>query len=130
MKVRKVIGLLMMFLPTVLIVIGLWYFERVGYGNTLQNIQQALVMGVPPLILAGAASWRPLLGGSIAFGLSLPVVAFWTLRSIFTYDIEPLWAYANLLLVLIFMVGSILVFTSARRTGGQAVKSPDSGRQL
>lgn len=118
MKARKVIGLLMMLLPTVLMAIGLWYFERVGYGNTFQNIQLALVMGVPPLILAAAAWWRPLLGGSIAFGLSLPVVAFWTLRSIYTYDIEPLWAYANLLLVLIFMAGSILVFTSARKANG------------
>ena len=79
-----------------------------------------LVMGAMPLLfLSGLASWRPLLGGAIAIGLTIPILGYWIFGLFVNYEYEDIYMYSALTLMIIFLIGRILVFTSVR-TGGSS----------
>jgi len=107
----------MMFLPGAVFILGSsWYLEQALIWNGWKSLQIGLTAGVPAIILA-AIAWRwPLLGGAIAFGSALPVLLFWFLH-VLGGDSDPTFVYTELVGTIIFLIGSILVFTSAGKAG-------------
>lgn len=114
--VRRKAGLIMMRAAGLLFILGGFI---IGFAEEeIGAVVVGLVMGAMPLLfLSGLASWRPLLGGAIAIGLTIPILGYWIFGLFVNYEYEDIYMYSALTLMIIFLIGSILVFTSVRKGG-------------
>jgi len=115
-------GLWMMLLPGMVVI--LTFVISIGLGgdmvpsmNLFVGFLMGSMLGGLPLLLA-ATAWRwPLLGGAIAAGLSvIGMLVNGLLGLLFAEHPNPL-ALTFLVLLTLSLVGGLLVFISARRTG-------------
>ena len=121
----RITGLLTMFLFGVvcilLFIIALGISgDSVPAANLFMGLTLGLTFATPPLLLA-AAAWRwPLRGGAVAIGLSLALlllpIVIWVMN-----PVRPIpWVLPLIvsLTIIVLLIGSILVFISAKRAGG------------
>lgn len=120
-KLRRT-GLLMMFLFGVgcillfIIAIGIGG-DMVLAGNLFVGLTLGLTFATLPLLLA-AAAWRwPFRGGAVAIGLSLALllllIIIWVMDPV--RPIPWVWPLIVSLPIIVLLIGSILVFISAKR---------------
>lgn len=113
MGVWRKAGLIMMLAAGLLFILGGLIIDLVEEGTGALII--GLIMGAMPLLLTGLAWWRPLLGGAIAIGLTIPILVYWIFGLFVNYEYEDIYMYSAFTLMIIFLIGSILVFTSVRK---------------
>ncbi len=113
-----------MLLPGIVVILTLTIAIGIGGDMVLSmNLFSGLLMGMmyggPPLMLA-AAAWRwPLRGSVVAIAFSVfAMLLYGLLELVFAeYPANPFLTTAYFALMAVVLIGGILVFISARRTG-------------
>jgi len=116
MVVRRKAGLITMRSAGLLFILGGFIISFIE--EEIGPVMVGLLMGAMPLLLlSGLASWRPLFGGATAIGLTIPILGYWIFGLFVEYEYEYIYLYSSITLIIIFLIGSILVFTSVRKGG-------------
>jgi MFS family permease len=135
-KLRKA-GLFMMlssgvvFILFFIIAIGI-SGDMVLVGNLLMGFLMGSMYGGPLLLLSVAARRWPFWDRAVAIGFSvLAMLVYGILGSVVSeYPPNPILTFLYFPLMIISLIGSILIFTSARKSKGQVVEGKEYDEML